>query len=155
LEQHTDLESALNAYELERKPVVEVFQRAASESQLYFETIKRYLGLQPAQFTFQLLTRSGRITYDDLRFRDVRFGEAIDRWHAEKACEAAHTVNQGRGQKAHGQPAASVLHPIFAPAPMFSAFRLRSLLIPNRIVLTPDAAINQAKHGLPGDRHKE
>ncbi|HLX57151.1 MAG TPA: FAD-dependent monooxygenase [Ktedonobacteraceae bacterium] len=153
LEQHADLESALNAYELERKPVVEVFQCAASESQAYFETLKRYLGLEPMQFTFQLLTRSGRITYDDLRFRDVRFGEAVDRWHAQKACVVAHTVKQGRVQ--HGQSTTRVLHPIFAPAPMFSSLMLRSLLIPNRLVLAPDAAMNQAQHGLPGDGHLE
>src|SRR5207248_10853753 len=79
LEQHANLESALNAYELERKPVVEIFQRAAQESQAYFETIKRYLGLDPMQFTFQLLTRSGRISYDDLRLRDPRFGDAVNR----------------------------------------------------------------------------
>src|SRR5258708_952737 len=53
LEQHQDLETALNAYELERKPVVEVFQKAAAESQTYFETIKRYLGLDPLQVAFQ------------------------------------------------------------------------------------------------------
>src|SRR5438105_9511436 len=46
LEQYSDLDSALNAYELERKPVVEVFQRAAAESQAHFETINRYLGLE-------------------------------------------------------------------------------------------------------------
>src|SRR6266699_3730148 len=82
LEQYSDLNSALNAYELERQPVVEVFQRAAAESQLYFETIKRYLGLAPMQFAFQLLTRSGRITYDDLRLRDPRFAASVDRWFA-------------------------------------------------------------------------
>src|SRR5712692_4861606 len=80
LEQYSDLESALNAYESERKPVVEVFQRAAQESQTYFETLKRYLNLDPTQFTFQLLTRSGRISYDDLRLRDARFVDAVDRW---------------------------------------------------------------------------
>lgn len=120
LEQHPDLESALNAYELERKPVVEVFQRAAAESQSYFETIKRYLGLAPMQFAFQLLTRSGRITYDDLRFRDVRFGEAVDRWHEQQA-QIIHPDH-------HPQP-------LFAPSPMFSPLKLRSLVIPNRFVL--------------------
>src|SRR5207237_1867120 len=74
LEQHSDLETALNEYELERKPVVEIFQNAARISQAYFETIKRYLSLEPMQFTFQLLTRSGRITYNDLKLRDPRFG---------------------------------------------------------------------------------
>ncbi|MDQ3928633.1 MAG: FAD-dependent monooxygenase, partial [Chloroflexota bacterium] len=75
LEQHSDIEKALNEYELERKPVVETFQRAAHESQTYFETLKRYLVLDPVPFAFQLLTRSGRITYDDLHFRDARFGD--------------------------------------------------------------------------------
>jgi anthraniloyl-CoA monooxygenase len=75
------IETALNQYDLERKPVVETFQRAANESQLYFETIKRYLKLDPMQFTFQLLTPSGRISYDDLRLRDARFGDAFDRWY--------------------------------------------------------------------------
>src|SRR5260370_38992225 len=77
LEQHADLETALNEYELERKPVVETFQRAAQESRTYFETLRRYLGLPPMQFTFQLLTRSGRITYDALHFVDVRFGDRV------------------------------------------------------------------------------
>ncbi|HEY6539457.1 MAG TPA: FAD-dependent monooxygenase [Ktedonobacteraceae bacterium] len=124
LEQYSDLESALIAYELERKPVVEVFQRAAAESQTYFEAIKRYLGLEPMQFAFQLLTRSGRITYDDLRFRDVHFGEAVDRWHAQQS----ETVHQSVLPSEH-RP-----QPLFAPAPMFSTFKLRSLVIPNRFV---------------------
>ncbi|MBO0779378.1 MAG: FAD-dependent monooxygenase, partial [Ktedonobacteraceae bacterium] len=80
LEKHSDLAQALNAYEMERKPIVEVFQKAAHESQHYFETLKRYLVLDPLPFAFQLLTRSGRISYDDLKFRDARFGAAVDRW---------------------------------------------------------------------------
>lgn len=131
LEQHSDLESALNAYELERKLVVEVFQRAAAESQTYFETIKRYLGLAPVQFAFQLLTRSGRITYDDLRFRDVRFGEAVDRWHAQ------HSEHHPR--------------PLFAPSPMFGPLNLRSLVIPNRFVLA--RAVESIPSDLPENEH--
>src|SRR5437588_3579261 len=123
LEQYADLESALNAYEMERKPVVEVFQRAAAESQGYFETIKRYLGLEPMQFAFHLLTRSGRVTYDDLRFRDVRFGEEVDRWHAEQAIARAGMP----GQDTSSESKARVVRPLYAPSPMFTPFRLRSL----------------------------
>ncbi len=125
LEQHTDLETALNAYVLERKPVVEVFQRAAAESQSYFETIRRYLGLEPMQFAFQLLTRSGRITYDDLRFRDVRFGEAVDRWHAQQSKIAGENILPPEQQP----------QCLFAPAPMFKPLQLRSLVVPNRFVI--------------------
>src|SRR6266496_5859606 len=91
LEQHVDLETALNEYELERKPVVEIFQKAARESQSYFETLKRYMTLDPIQFTFNLLTRSGRITYDDLRLRDRRFGDMVNRWNANKAISQSST----------------------------------------------------------------
>src|SRR3989442_1673739 len=113
IEQHPDLEIALNEYELERKPVVEVFQRAAQESRTYFETIKRYLDLEPVQFTFQLLTRSGRISYDDLRLRDPHFGDAVDRWYTQQAS----------GTKV-----------IVAPPPMFAPLKLRELTLPSRVV---------------------
>ncbi len=128
LEQYPDLESALNAYELERKPVVEIFQNAAQVSQGYFETIKRYLGLEPMQFTFQLLTRSGRITYDDLRLRDTRFGDAVDRWYTQKFRHVASVV---------------------APPPLFAPLHLRSLTLSNRIVLAANTSTNPAQDGLP------
>jgi anthraniloyl-CoA monooxygenase len=141
LEQHAHLESALNAYELERKPVVEVFQRAAAESQAYFESIKRYLGLEPMQFAFHLLTRSGRISYDDLRFRDVRFGEAADRWHAAQALEMMQALD--REALSEGQ-ADGVVRPIYAPSPMFTPFRLRALALPNRLVISHDPQASEA-----------
>ena len=154
LEQYGDLESALNAYELERKPVVEVFQRAAAESQAYFETIKRYLNLEPMQFAFHLLTRSGRITYDDLRFRDVRFGEAVDRWYAEHALEKARATDQDHGGKA--LPVS--LRPLYTPSPMFTPFRLRSLALSNHLALThhPDDIDEQAANqdGIPGESYQ-
>lgn len=137
LEQHQDLETALNEYELERKPVVEVFQKAAQESQTYFETIKRYLGLDPVQFTFQLLTRSGRITYDDLRLRDNRFVEAVDRWAMQKAS----SLDTGHYPQR-----------IFAPPPMFTPMRLRTLTLSNRLVLSPRPAC-PAQDGLPGEEY--
>jgi len=118
LEQHADLATALNAYELERKSVVEVFQKAAQESSVYFETLKRYLNLAPMPFAFQLLTRSGRISYDDLRLRDARFGDAVDRAFATSVCQA---------NAAHAQPR-------FAPPPLFTPLKLRELTLPNRVV---------------------
>ncbi|MGH2481441.1 MAG: FAD-dependent monooxygenase, partial [Ktedonobacteraceae bacterium] len=109
LEQHPDLATALNEYELERKPVVEIFQKAAQESQTYFETLKRYLNLAPMPFAFQLLTRSGRISYDDLRLRDARFGDAVDHAFAASVCPTGTS-------KQH-----------FAPPPLFTPFKLREL----------------------------
>ena len=132
LDQHTNIETALNEYELERKPVVETFQRAAAESQAYFETIKRYLGLPPMQFAFQLLTRSGRISYDDLHFRDARFGDMVDRWfRANAECE----VRDGELKEAAHSPFS------LAPSPVFAPLKLRGLILPNRIVTRPFADI--------------
>ncbi|HXX77272.1 MAG TPA: FAD-dependent monooxygenase, partial [Ktedonobacteraceae bacterium] len=134
LEQHADLETALNAYELERKPVVEIFQKAARESQTYFETLKRHMTLEPVPFTFNLLTRSGRITYDDLRLRDQRFGDLVDRWYANKAIS----------QFSMDHPSTMQTKIIFSPPPVFTAFKLRNVHLPNRIVLSPSS--NCAAH---------
>ncbi len=136
LEQHSDLETALNEFELERKPVVEIFQRAAKESQSYFETLKRHMTLDPIPFTFNLLTRSGRITYDDLRLRDQRYGDVVDRWYTNKALSQSNTENSSATQT------------LFAPPPLFTPLTLRRVHLPNRIALSPypDCA---AQNGLP------
>src|SRR5258708_6808604 len=113
--------------------------KAAQESQTYFETIKRYLGLDPMQFTFQLLTRSGRITYDDLRLRDSRFVDAVDRWAMQKA----------NSLLTYHHPQA-----IFAPPPVFTPVRLRNLMLSNRLVLSPRLSY-PAQDGMPGAGHAE
>jgi anthraniloyl-CoA monooxygenase len=68
-----DLFSATRAYEAERRPVVESTQRAAQASLEWFEGIERYVGQERRQFAFNLLTRSRRVTYDNLRLRDPEF----------------------------------------------------------------------------------
>ncbi|HEY7876528.1 MAG TPA: FAD-dependent monooxygenase, partial [Actinomycetota bacterium] len=70
LETKADVKEALVEYQLERKPRVERFQEAARQSQAYFETTRRFAHMEPLQFAFHLLSRSGRIDYDDLRVRD-------------------------------------------------------------------------------------
>ena len=157
LEQHSNIDAVLNAYELERKPVVETFQRAASESQTYFETIARYRHLPPMQFAFQLLTRSGRISYSDLHLRDPRFGDEVDRWYQESAeCgvrsaeldEGRRTKDEdseGRKQKAEGSN--HTPHSAFAPPPIFAPLRLRNLTFPSRVVLPMQ--LGPAHDGMP------
>jgi anthraniloyl-CoA monooxygenase len=75
-----DLEKAFVDYELEREPYVERTQDAASESAGYFARIAGYSHLEPIQFAFNLLTRSGRITHATLGVRDPRFTRALDAW---------------------------------------------------------------------------
>src|SRR3954452_3949963 len=73
-----DVEAALAAYEAERKPIVESTQRAAQGSLEWFEGIERYMGQEPRIFAFNLLTRSRRITYTELKLRDPGFVADVD-----------------------------------------------------------------------------
>jgi anthraniloyl-CoA monooxygenase len=147
LEQHDALEAALDAYEVERKPVVETFQRAAQESRTYFETLKRYLGLPPMQFAFQLLTRSGRITYDDLHFRDVRFGDRLDSWYTWQSDGRVRAANT-RIARGGFNTVGSLPH--VAPSPMFAPTAFREMVLPNRTVWAIQAGIADDLDGLPG-----
>jgi len=72
-----DHESAFLSYEAERRPVVESTQRAAQASLEWFEGLGRYAEQPRMQFAFNLLTRSRRVTYDNLRLRDPEFVAAV------------------------------------------------------------------------------
>jgi len=128
LHEHPDTESALTAYEAERRPVVESAQRAAQASLEWFENIGMYTRQEPTQFCFNLLTRSRRITYDNLRTRDQEFAERVD---------AAFAASQGL--------------PEAAPA-MLQPFRLGKLSLKNRVVVSP-MDMYSAVDGVPGDFH--
>ncbi len=136
-----DVEAALTGYELERRPVVEALQEAASESSHYFEHVRRYVHLDPLQFTFHLLTRSGRIDYENLRLRDPLFVAAVDGWFAGTAV----TSIQAAGTQ--------IVAPsrLFAPPPLFAPLRLRGLRPANRVVLSPPPTYS-AEDGEPQDR---
>jgi anthraniloyl-CoA monooxygenase len=119
--------SALAAYEAERRPIVESTQRAAQASLEWFEGISRYVGQERLQFAFNLLTRSRRVTYDNLRLRDNAFVGEVDQRFA---------VAVGRS----------------ARPPMFMPLRLRGLELPNRVVVSP-MDMYSAVDGTPSDFH--
>ncbi len=75
------------AYELARRPQVESLQRAAQASLAWFEDTERYTDQPPLQFTFTLLTRSLRITHEDLRVRDPKLLEQVDDFVADAAAQ--------------------------------------------------------------------
>jgi anthraniloyl-CoA monooxygenase len=127
---------ALEAYELARRPQVESLQRAAQASLAWFEETERYMEQPPLQFTFTLLTRSLRITHEDLRVRDPHLLEQVDAYVAD-------TAAQQTGQARRGGR---------VPPPMFTPFRLRELVIPNRIVMSPMCQY-VADDGTVGDWH--
>lgn len=132
LHEHADVATALAAYEAERKPVVESTQRAAQASLEWFENVGRYTGQDPHQFAFNLLTRSRRVTYDNLRVRDQEFTDVVDTWHAD---DTARVLPQA------GRP---------GPPPMLRPFRLGGLHLRNRVV-APPTALYTARDGVPGD----
>ena len=78
LHEQPTVADALSAYQAERKPVVESTQRAAQASLEWFENIGMYAAQDPAQFVFNLLTRSRRITFENLRERDPGFAARME-----------------------------------------------------------------------------
>jgi anthraniloyl-CoA monooxygenase len=120
LHEHADIETALAAYELERKPVVESTQRAAQASLEWFENLGQYTHQEPMQFAFNILTRSRRVTHDNLRLRDPEFTARADAWFADH--------ERRRGVLPQGT--ADVRPPMFQP------FRLRGLELNNRVVVS-------------------
>ncbi len=138
LHEHPDVETALAAYEAERRPVVESTQRAAQASLEWFENIGMYTRNEPEQFCFNLLTRSRRITYDNLRERDPEFAA-----HVNAAFGAQVNAAFGGGAGAGGDPA--------APA-MFQPFRLGGLELKNRVIVSP-MDMYSAVDGVAGEFH--
>ncbi|MBA2809657.1 bifunctional salicylyl-CoA 5-hydroxylase/oxidoreductase [Streptomyces sp. KM273126] len=124
LEEQPSLADALTAYEAERRPVVASTQRAARASLEWFENLGLHLGQPSRQFAFNLLTRSRRVTHDNLRLRDPRF--------------------TGNVERAFGCPPGT--------PPMFTPFRLRGLTLRNRVVVSP-MDMYSAVDGVPGDFH--
>jgi anthraniloyl-CoA monooxygenase len=138
LNEHAALPDALAAYEAARRPAVESLQRAAQVSLEWFEDTERYMALDPLQFAFTLLTRSLRVTHENLRLRDPAFVARVDTWFAGRAAEAASVA----------PPAPTVP----APPPMFTPFRLRELLLANRVVVSPMCQYS-AVDGMPDEWH--
>jgi anthraniloyl-CoA monooxygenase len=101
----------------------------------WFENVRRYIRLPAEQFAYSLLTRSQRVGHENLRLRDRGYVTDVERWFAARAGDGA--SNDGdRG----------------APPPMFTPFRLRSLTLPNRVVVAP-MDMYSAVDGTPGDFH--
>ena len=125
LSEQPSVETALEAYEAERRPVVLSTQRAARASLEWFENIGHYTGQDPEQFAFNIVTRSRRITYDNLRLRDPEFVARMDAWFAGGAD---------------------------ARPPMFHPYRLGNLELKNRVIVSP-MDMYSGVDGMPTDFH--
>ena len=138
---HASVPAALEAYEAARRPAVESVQRAAQASLQWFEDTERYMSLEPIQFAFTLLTRSLRVTHENLRLRDPAFIARVDAWFASPSLALA------AGERTRGAKP-----PRVAPPPMFVPYRLRGMELANRVVVSPMCQYS-ARDGFPDDWH--
>lgn len=123
-----DLQLALQAYEATRGIEVLRIQNAARNSTEWFENVERHARLAPEQFAYSLLTRSQRISHENLRLRDGAYVGEFERWLA-------------------AQSGVDVQVP-----PMFTPFKLRGVTLKNRVVVSPMAQYS-CVDGMPGDYH--
>jgi anthraniloyl-CoA monooxygenase len=129
------LGDALTGYDAVRRVDVARIQNAARNAMEWFEVVgQRYADqLEPEQFMYSLLTRSQRISHENLRKRDPRWLEEYERWFARRAgLKVADTAR--------------------AAPPMLTPYTVRSVTLPNRIVVSP-MAMYSAADGVPGDFH--
>ncbi|MGB1692941.1 MAG: bifunctional salicylyl-CoA 5-hydroxylase/oxidoreductase, partial [bacterium] len=125
------LEQALKDYEDLRRVEVLKLQSSARNSTEWFENVERYLDFEPIQFAYSLLTRSQRVSHENLRLRDKNWLEGVETWFAGNA-------TQGKIQK--------------KTPPMFVPYRIRNLELINRIVVSP-MSMYSSEDGMPGDFH--
>lgn len=127
--------AVLAAYEEVRRVDVARIQNAARNAMEWFEVVgHRYADqLEPEQFMYSMLTRSQRISHENLRLRDKTWLEGYERWFAARA-----------GVPASREGA--------APPPMFTPYTVRDLTLPNRVIVSP-MAMYSASDGVPNDFH--
>ncbi|SMP14187.1 bifunctional salicylyl-CoA 5-hydroxylase/oxidoreductase [Shimia sagamensis] len=130
---HTEptMEGAFERYQDERRLDVLRLQSAARNSLEWFEEVERYLDLDPVQFNYSLLTRSQRISHENLRLRDADWLKWAEKWFQDQA----------------GAPADAPVR-----APMFAPYKMRDMDLANRIVVSPMAQY-KAVDGCPTDWH--
>ena len=133
LNQEPDLSKALQAYEEERRTEALRLQNAARNSMEWFENVRRYIRLDPEQLSYSLLTRSQRVSHENLRLRDRNYLEGVERWFASRASRREVAVPK-------------------APPPLFTPFTLRGMTVENRVVVSP-MDMYSAVDGTPNDFH--
>jgi anthraniloyl-CoA monooxygenase len=126
-----ELPDALQRYQAERQTEALRLQNAARNSMEWFENVRRYVHLEPEQFAYSLLTRSQRVSHENLRLRDRTYLEGVERWFASRSERQQHPE---------------------VPPPAFTPYRLRDLELANRIVVSP-MDMYSAVDGTPNDFH--
>ena len=129
------IDAALARFETARREEVEKTQHAADVSLVWFEHVDRFWDFDPVQFAFGVMTRAKAITYDNLRLRAPAFVDEVDRHFARQVAARGFDVDVDK-------PA----------VPMFQPLRLRDMVLPNRVVMSP-MDMYSAVDGVPQDWH--
>jgi anthraniloyl-CoA monooxygenase len=130
-----EAKAALTKYDTARREEVEKTQHAANVSLAWFEHLKRYWGMDPQQFAFGVMSRSKQITWENLELRDPDFVREVHLWFARKVKSQGFDID--------------LKNP---PVPMFTPFRLRDMVVENRVVVSPMDQYS-AVDGVPGEWH--
>jgi anthraniloyl-CoA monooxygenase len=133
------MQQVLQAYQEVRSVEVLKIQSAARNSMEWFENVQRYTHMEAQQFAYALLTRSQRLSHENLRLRDAAYIERYEDWIS------AHAAAQADMQVERGQSGRSI-------PPMLTPFRMRGTLLKNRIVVSPMAQYS-CENGVAGDYH--
>ena len=147
------IDEVLQHYEARRSVEVLKIQNAARNSTEWFENVARYTGMPIEQFTYSLLTRSQRISHENLRLRDAAWLEGYEAWLA--AARPAAGPPQGGAAPSGGSATGEAVKrggSSLAIPPMLTPFTLKGLTLKNRIVVSPMATYS-AVEGVPQDFH--
>ncbi|HEY5897502.1 MAG TPA: bifunctional salicylyl-CoA 5-hydroxylase/oxidoreductase [Burkholderiales bacterium] len=135
LKKHGSVGPALKTYDTARREEVEKTQHAANVSLAWFEHMRRYWGMEAEQFAFGVMSRSKQITWENLELRDPAFIGKVHRWFAKRVKAQGFDIDLDN-----------------PPPPMFTPFRLRDMVVENRVVVSPMDQYS-AVDGVPGDWH--
>ncbi|GGD00990.1 bifunctional salicylyl-CoA 5-hydroxylase/oxidoreductase [Undibacterium terreum] len=133
----SNMPAVLEAYQRSRSVEVLKIQSAARNSMEWFENVTRYTALEAPQFAYSMLTRSQRLSHENLRVRDASYVRSFERWITERAYRQA-GVELPPGDA--------------AIPPMLTPYKLRNVVLKNRIVVSPMAQYS-AQDGVAGDYH--
>ena len=156
-----DLRATLADYEAVRSVEVLKIQNAARNSTEWFENVDRYTAMEVEQFAYSLLTRSQRISHENLRVRDAAWLGGYERWLAVQAdaakvdrrakCAVRTELVEVPVSRAATRASTSSARTETVP-PMLLPLTARSITLANRVVVSP-MAMYSAVSGVPGDFH--
>ena len=133
---HDTIPGALAAYQEARENVIGALQSSAMVSLKWYENARRYNDMEPEQYVFNFLARTKSVTYDNLALRDADYIRGVTAWFASRVRD------QGDFDIPANDP----------PPPMFTPFRLRDMVLRNRVVVSPMCQYS-ASDGTPTDWH--